>query len=165
MDRPESGFAFLFRHDGGRVGAAVWWRSTGAIVAIVLVLTAIWLGLVPYANRGLDERPFFDPMTIVAYVYLLAYAFALIFAAIAWYNLSAKRFRDRAMSPALAGLLPFAALVTGAAHWLRPRVADAMPAWIVWLLDAVLLAVILFSVGALAGYGETPRSGRGADTP
>lgn len=146
QDAP-SGFRYLYRTDQGRIDRARWISGAAPIVALVVVgVLVLWLAL-PFANRPLSERKFYDPATFAANFYILAFAGALILAAISWTNLSAKRFRDRGR-PAplgLAGLLPLAALVTGAAHWLQPRVAEVMPRWTVWGCDALLAVVVVWT--------------------
>ena len=62
------------------------------------------------------------------------------------YFVSAKRFTDRGMPPALAGLAPFALLIAGAAHWYQPRSEGEMPEALAWVFDAAALAVIAWNV-------------------
>ena len=85
---------------------------------------------------------------------MFCYALAIFLIAISHYNLSAKRFRDRGKPAELAGLLPFVALMTGAAHWLQPRVADVMGrGWTVGI-DITLLALavwLVIELGILQG--------------
>jgi hypothetical protein len=72
----------------------------------------------------------------------------VLLVAVSYVNLSAKRFRDRHLSPALgyASIAPFAALLAGAAHWLQPRVTEAMARGWVWGADAILIAVALWTL-------------------
>jgi uncharacterized membrane protein YhaH (DUF805 family) len=146
-DPAGQGFTFLFRQDRGTIGRAVWWRWTMVLALILGVLSGIWRMLLPYANRTVEagER-LFEPLTFVAYAYLLLFAFAVILIGICHYNLSAKRWHDRGRIGGLAGLLPLAALLDGAAHWLQPRIPQDMPVWTVTAMDAVLLAVIVWNV-------------------
>ncbi len=137
---------FLYRSDEGEIGRATWWGGLAPLVILLAILTIIWLVLAPWANRGLDERAFIDPRTLAAYVYLLFYAFAIFLIAVCYTNLSAKRFRARGKPPGLAGLLPLAALLSGAAHWLYPRVADVMPWFLVAGCDLALVAVLVWHV-------------------
>jgi uncharacterized membrane protein YhaH (DUF805 family) len=141
------GFTFLFRQDQGVIGRATWWRWTLVLALILGVLSGIWQLLAPYANRTVEvgER-LFDPMTFVAYAYLLGFAFAIIIIGVCHYNLSAKRWHDRGRIGGLAGLLPLSFLLAGAAHWLQPRVTEAMPGWTVTLTDAILLACIVWNI-------------------
>jgi hypothetical protein len=141
-----SRFYFLFRTDKGVIDAPTWLRGTIVIVLINAVLTALWLLMLPYANRGLDERALLDLSTLGIYVYLFIYAEIVILSAVSFYNLTAKRFRACALPAALAGLIPFIALVTGAYHWLQPRVSDVIPAWSTMILDVILIACCLWTL-------------------
>ncbi len=38
---------FLFRSDEGRIGAGVWLRGFIFLIALLVVLTAVWLGVAP----------------------------------------------------------------------------------------------------------------------
>ena len=77
------------------------------------------------------DSPLFDWATFLTFVYLLLYAFAVLFIGISLYNLSAKRLRARKLPTGLAGLVPLAALFSGAAHWLQPRVGEYLSYWYV----------------------------------
>ena len=87
---------FLYRTDQGRIDRATWRRGAGALVAVLLPLTLIWFALAPYSVHDLATTPFFAPMTILAYVYVIFYAFAVMLIVVSFINLSAKRCRDRA---------------------------------------------------------------------
>ena len=69
---------FLYRTDQGRIDRATWRRGAGALVAVLLPLTLIWFALAPYSVHDLATTPFFAPMTILAYVYVIFYAFAVM---------------------------------------------------------------------------------------
>jgi len=142
----EEGGRFLFRTDQGRINARTWRRGTALLLAILIVLTAIWLPLEPLTHRDLATTPFFAWTTVAAFAYLVLYAFAVLLIAICHYNLSAKRWRDRRWPGALAGLLPFFALLSGAAHWLQPRVAEVLPYWYVAGVDVLLVAIIVWNL-------------------
>ncbi len=88
----------------------------------------------------------FQWRTFLTFVYLLFYAFAVLFIGISLYNLSAKRLRARKLSAGLAGLVPLAALFAGAAHWLQPRVGENLSYWYVVGLDALLVGAIVWTV-------------------
>jgi uncharacterized membrane protein YhaH (DUF805 family) len=120
------------------------------------VLTLIWLVLAPFAQHDLSRAPFLAWATVATFVYLIFYAFAILLIAICHYNLSAKRWRDRGwrFPGALAGLLPLAALASGAAHWLQPRVAEDIPFWYVVGADAVLAAIVVWNAVEL-GFFES----------
>ncbi|MCB1537101.1 MAG: hypothetical protein KDJ44_20930 [Rhodoblastus sp.] len=144
---PTAGFRFLYRTDKGRIDRAGWFRAAAPLAVSFVVTTAIMLALLPWANRPLTERAFFDPAAFAANSYILAYAALTLLTAISWVNLGAKRFRDRGR-PAplgLAGLLPLAMLVAGAADWLQPRVAEVMPRATVWACEGALVVVAIWT--------------------
>lgn len=148
--------AFLYRADQGRIDRATWLRGAAWLVGALVPLTLAWRALSPYAEHDLAKSPLFVPMTVVAYAYALVYALGVLLIAISWVNLSAKRFRDRGRPAplALAGLLPLTALLAGAAHFLQPRVAEAMPYWYVGVCDAALVGVIAWTLYELALQGS-----------
>ncbi len=145
--------AFLYRTDQGRIDRATWARGAAGLAAVLVPLTLIWLALTPYTAHDLATSPLFVPQTVAAYAYLIVYAIAVLLICASWVNLSAKRFRDldRPAPLGLAGLLPLAALLAGAAHWLQPRVAEVMPRWYVTIFDVILVAVAVWSLLEL-GY-------------
>ncbi len=147
---------FLFRSDQGAIDRREWRRGVAILVALLIAIAGGWRLLSPYANRGLDERKLIDAMTIVTFTYLCVYAFAVILIAVCYVNLSIKRLRARGGQTSLAGLLPLGALVTGAAHWLQPRVADSMPWMIVALCDVALLAVAIWCIVELGLREDKP---------
>ncbi len=147
---------FLFRTDQGRIGAKTWWAGSLGLAAILAVLTAVDVLLMPYRQHDLAKTPFFDGAVIAAYVYVIVYVFALILIAICFYNLSAKRWRDRAKPAALAGLLPFVALLAGAAHWLYPQMNGEVPAWSLIAIDAAFVIILIWTVIELGAM--PPRS-------
>ena len=76
QDAP-SDFRFLYRTEQGRIDRARWISGAAPVAALVVIGTlALWLAL-PYANRPLSERAFYDPATFVANFYILAFAGAL----------------------------------------------------------------------------------------
>lgn len=147
---------FLYRTDVGRIDRATWRRGALWLLAALAPLTVIWFALEPYSAHDLAKSPLWVPMTALAYAYLMFYAFILLLVSISFVNLSAKRFRDlgRPAPLGLAGLPPFCVFLAGAAHWLQPRVAEAMPRWQVYPFDAALVAVALWTVVEL-GVRET----------
>ncbi len=148
---------FGFRTDEGRVDAWTWRQGIGLLAAIFMALTAAWVAVLPYAHRELNPgSSLFDLKTFLAFVYLLCYAFAVLFIGISFYNLSAKRLRARNLPTGLAGLVPLAALFSGAAHWLQPRVSEHLSYWYVVGLDALLVGAIVWTVLEL-GFRE-PRA-------
>lgn len=135
---------FLYRTDQGTLSRAAWWAGLAPLACVLLVMTMIWRLVAPWGQRGLDERAFLDPLTALSYAYLIVYTFAIILIAVSYTNLSAKRFHARGRIGGLAGLLPLAALLSGAAHWLYPRVAEVMPWWPVLAIDAGAVAIVLW---------------------
>lgn len=157
-----AGFGFLYRTDAGRIGRAVWWRGVATLALPLVVLTGIWLALAPYTRRELTKgSALIEPAAFAAYAYLLVYAFAVIFIAISFYNLSAKRFRDRARPPSLAGLVPLFAFLAGAVHWFVPQSEGTVPYAAALAVDALLIAAIGYTVWEL-GFGA---DGAGSGAP
>lgn len=149
MARDLSAFAarFGFRTDEGKIDAKTWRDGAGFLTVIFAVLTAIWLILEPNAHRELGPgSSLFDWATFLTFVYLLFYTFAVLFIGISLYNLGAKRLRARGLPTGLAGLVPLAALFSGAGHWLQPRVAEQIPIWYVAGIDALLVGAIVWTV-------------------
>lgn len=138
---------FGFRTDQGRIDAAAWRQGTLFLAVPLAVLTLIWFVLAPFTQHDLARTPFLAWGTMAAFIYLMFYAFAILLIAICHYNLSAKRWRDRGwrFPGALAGLLPIAALISGAAHWLQPREAEIISYWYVAGIDFALVAVIAWN--------------------
>ena len=143
---PTAGLRFLFRTDQGTIGRRDWWRGVAMLAGVLVALSVGWHFLAPYANRGLDERKLIDAMTIITFLYLMIFAFAVMLIAVCFVSLTAKRLRARGRPTGLAGLLPFAALIAGAAHWLQPRVAESMPWAIVAACDVALIVVALWCI-------------------
>ena len=141
-------FRFLYRSDQGRIDSVSWLRGVRTLALVLVPFALIWLLLAPYTDHDITTSPFFVPQTALAYAFAILYAFVVLLVAVSYVNLSAKRFRDRGFSPALgfASLAPFAALIAGAAHWLQPRVAEAMTRGWVWGADAVFIGVVLWTL-------------------
>ncbi len=138
---------FGFRTDQGVINARTWREGAALLAVIFAALTAIWLILEPNAHRELrPDTPLFLWSTFLTFVYLLIYSFAVIFTGISLYNLSAKRLRARNLPIGLAGLVPLAALFSGAAHWLQPRVDEYLSYWYVAGIDALLVAALVWTV-------------------
>ncbi len=151
---------FLFRSDQGVIDAPTWRRHSGWLVLLAVVLTGIWHELAPYAHHDLRTTAFLAPMTIVAFAYLIVFAFAVIFIAISFYNLSAKRLRARGLPTGLAGLVPLGALLAGAASWLQPQVPDVISVWYVLGLDLLLVAATIWTAVDLGFRVEHRKSER-----
>jgi uncharacterized membrane protein YhaH (DUF805 family) len=155
-----SDFRFLYRTDKGRIDRAGWLRAAAPLALSFLATTAIMLAVLPWANRPLSERAFFDPAALAANTYIIVYAALTILTGISWVNLGAKRFRDRGR-PAplgLAGLLPLAMLVAGAAAWLQPRVTEVMPRAMVWACEAALVVVAVWTAAEMLNLIAKGRS-------
>jgi uncharacterized membrane protein YhaH (DUF805 family) len=148
------GLRFLYRSEEGVIDRRVWWLGVMPLASILFVMTAIWFVLEPFAKRGLDERAFLDPLTLAAYVYLICFAFAVLFAAVCFVMLSMKRLRDRARPPGLAGAFPLVALLTGAANWIEPQVGSPLVSTIAllcWVTLGVALLWTVVEMGLLKG--------------
>jgi uncharacterized membrane protein YhaH (DUF805 family) len=139
---------FLYRSDQGRIDRHTWLEGVRSLALTLIPFALLWNLLEPYTAHDVATSPFFAPLTIGAYVFLLFYAFIVLLVAVSYVNLSAKRFRDRAMTPpvGLASLVPFLCLLAGAAHWLQPRVVEAMSIWWVWGIDITLIGAIIWTL-------------------
>ena len=140
---------FLFREEAGTIDAATWRFHATWLAALAAVLTLVWWALRPYAHHDLATQAFLAPMTIVAYAYLIAYAFALILLAICYVMLTMKRFRALGAPAGLAGLVPLLALFAASAHFLRAQTPDVVALGYVVALDAALLAVAAWTIAEL----------------
>ena len=145
---------FLFRDDFGVVNAATWRLHAAWLVGLLAVLTLLIVPLTPYMRHDLAKQPFFAPMTILAFTYVISYSFVVLSIAISYTMLSIKRLRDRGKPTALAGLVPFLVLLAGAAHFLQPIAADSISIWYVVLLDAMLAVAIVATIVEL-GFRPT----------
>ena len=158
MDAQQSRWSFLFRTDEGRIDAKTWWRNIGLLVGIFAVLTLGWILIEPYAQHDLATEPFFAITVLAANLYRVIYGFASILLLVCYYNLSAKRWRDIGRPPSFAGLLPFLAVVTGALHWLEPRVGGEIPHFVVIIADILLFLILVWNVVDLGGLWPAPRN-------
>jgi uncharacterized membrane protein YhaH (DUF805 family) len=159
MDAQQSRWSFLFRTDEGRIDARTWWRNIGLLVGIFAVLTIAWILIEPYAQHDLATEPFFAITVLAANLYRIIYGFACILLLVCYYNLSAKRWRDIGSPPALAGLLPFLACLTGALHWIEPRVGGEIPHFVIVIADILLFLILAWNVVELGGLlGARKRS-------
>lgn len=140
---------FLFRSEEGAVGAPVWRFHAAWLVALLLVLTAVWVALRPYTRHDLATSAFIAPLTVLAFAYLIAYSFAVLVIAICYTMLTIKRLRDRALPVGLATLVPLLGLLAASLHFLRKQTPDAVALPYVVVLDAVLLAAVVWTVADL----------------
>ncbi|MGO9004428.1 MAG: hypothetical protein ACLQIQ_15785 [Beijerinckiaceae bacterium] len=147
---------FLYRSDAGRIGAGTWWRGALLLAAVLAALTLGLLYVLPYAKHDLGKTPLLSGSAFGANVYVLFYAFALIFVGVCYYNLSAKRWRDMGRPPALAGLLPFVGLLAGALHWLEARVGATLPHAMPIIADIVLVLTLVWTIIDLGGLIPKP---------
>lgn len=145
---------FLFRQDQGRVDAATWRFHAGWLAAVAVTMTVAWLVLRPYARHDLATEAFIQPVTIVAFGYLILYAFALILVAICYTMLSIKRLRDRSLPVGLAGAIPLLVLLAASLHFMRGQTPDVIALPYVIALDAGLAAAIVWTVWDL-GFGAS----------
>ena len=155
---------FLFQADQGTIDPATWRRHAGWMALALIVSTAVWRLLAPYAHHDLATSAFLAPMTILAFAYLLVFSFAVLLIAISFYNLSAKRLRERGEPTALAGLTPFLALLSGALHFIQPQVPDAIAIWYVVGIDVLLAASVVWMIVDL-GFGPANAARPGSQAP
>jgi uncharacterized membrane protein YhaH (DUF805 family) len=143
-------FRFLYRQTEGVIDRMTWIRASTVPLGIAFVMTLIaWL-VAPNQPRDIASQGFFNLGMVLAHAYLIIYGFALFVVAVAEYFVSAKRFRDRGRPAELAGLAPFALLVTSAAHWFQPRSEGSMPEWATTAFDLVTLAILVWTAVELA---------------
>ena len=151
------GLNFLYRKEEGHVDRTSWWLGALLLAAILFVLVMIWLVVRPWANRGLDERAMIDAPTIVAYIYVMFFSFAVLLIAVSYVNLTSKRFQTRGFKtlPAgLAGIPLLLLLITGALNWLNIRIAGAVPQWIVYAVIFACVASLVWHVVELGLRGD-----------
>jgi uncharacterized membrane protein YhaH (DUF805 family) len=142
---------FLYRSDKGVIDAPRWRRGALFLFGLLALLTLGFVYVRPYTEHDLAKTPLLSASVIAANLYDVLYAFALIFIGISYYNLSAKRWRDIGRPPALAGLLPFLALVSGALHWIEARDGTALPPTVLIVTDAVLVLTLFWNLIDLGG--------------
>ena len=142
-------FRFLFREDQGRIGRRTWWTGTLGLGAVLAALTGVWLFASRGATGAFDSTQAEVARTVIASLCLILFAAGILLIAVCHTMLSAKRLNDRARPAGLAGVLPLAALLTGAAHWLQPRMEGAMPGWSLWVADGSMAAVVVWVVAEM----------------
>ena len=145
---------FLFREDFGTINAATWRFHAAWLFGLLVVLTLLLIPLTPYMRHDLATQPFFAPMTMVAYTYVISFSFVVLSIAISYTMLSIKRLRDRGKPTGLAVLVPFLALLAGAAHFLQPLVPDSISIWYVVAVDTLLAVAIVATIVEL-GFRPT----------
>ena len=148
-------FRFLFRQDEGTIDRPTWWRGFAMLAVPLGIATLVWWAISGSAMAPMANNiPQANGATAFTHGYLLAYAALILLVAICYYNLSAKRLRARAMPTGLASLLPLAALLAGAMHWMAPRVGDALPVWTTTAMDVVVLVIAAWNIVEM-GIQET----------
>jgi len=160
-ERPPSRFAFLYRQGDGVIGARQWAKAAWPPAAMALVVVALWALASPPAPIPLSERQLAEPGAVLALAYFIAYSFAAVVSvfialllAVAEYFVCAKRFRDRGLPAALAGVAPFSILLAGAAHWYVLRAGDPAIGRLPYLFDALAIAACGWTVFEL-GFGDS----------
>jgi hypothetical protein len=156
-------FRFLYRQGEGVIDAGAWARASLAPVGLALLLTLVAFVAAPDAPRDLTREAFIDPLVVARHAYLIVYSFALIICAVAEYFVCAKRFADRGRPPGLAGLAPLAIFVAAAAHWFTPRSEGIAPTALPYVLDALALAVLVWTIAEL-GFGASRAPWGGGST-
>ncbi len=155
MDEPSvpdpASWQFLYRSDAGRINAGTWWRGAVFLAAVLAALTFGLVYVLPYAKHDLGKTPLLSVSAFGANVYILFYVFALMLIGVCYYNLSAKRWSDIGRPPALAGLLPFLALLSGALHLLEARVGTSLPHAIPVIVDIALGLTLFWNIIDLGG--------------
>jgi hypothetical protein len=136
-------FRFLFRESEGAISAPEWRRWTLLISLICVALAEGWVLVGPWTQRDLATQGLFDLRAFLAFVYLLAFAVAVLLAQVSQYNLTAKRLRAKSLAPGWASVWPLSALAAGSAFWAEPNFFGLIPAALPWLLTAAALAVFV----------------------
>jgi uncharacterized membrane protein YhaH (DUF805 family) len=142
----QSSLSFLYRSDEGEIDAATWWRGALTLTGIFVVLTLGWIVVEPFADKSLATTVTGTIVVLTGNLYRLAYGFVCLLLLICLYNLSAKRWRNLGRPSSFAGILPIAAAVTAALHWLEPRVGGDLSHYWIIAADIVLAGIFLWSV-------------------
>jgi hypothetical protein len=133
-------FRYLFREAEGTVAAPVWRGWTLALTGLCLALALVWLAIGSWTQRDLASEGLFSLKAFVASVYLLVYVLGILLAQVSQYNLSAKRFRAKGLSPAWAAVWPLSAFAAVSAFWAQPHFFGLLPAFAPWLVLTVAVA-------------------------
>ncbi len=142
-------FRFLFRSDQGQIDSGTWWVGTAALTLVLGILSVVWLALSPYAHRSGEIVTLFDGMVVLAYGYLVVFAFLVLLLGVCQYNLSAKRFQALGRPGALALALPLSLIFAGAALWLQPRMVPDFPLWLAWMFVGLAFGIIIWNIAEL----------------
>ena len=117
---PLADFRFLYRQTEGAIDRATWARASLPLLGLALALTVIAWRWRRTSRAISAPRPSLHWASSRWHVYFIVYAFVLLLCLVAEYFVSAKRFTDRGMPQALAGLAPFALLIAGALIGISP---------------------------------------------
>ncbi len=147
-------FRFLYREDRGRISRQVWWRGFLPLAGFVIVATVVWELAKPYAVPDLATAPLMDVAVVLAYLVLAVYAFTMILATVCYYNVCAKRFRDRGRRGLWAAVLPLGVLLTGALDWWIPQSLGDVPGWWAPVAFVGLSVLVVWNLLDL-GFGPT----------
>ena len=139
---------FLYRRREGTIGRREWALASLPPTLILVALTLIWIAIMPREERD-PSQGLVDLGVAARYLYLVVYAFIVLLCAVAQYFVSAKRFTDLGRPPALAGAAPFAIFFAAAANWYEPRSEGLAPHWLTLLIDAVAIALVLWTIAEL----------------
>lgn len=131
---------FLFRSEDGEIDAATWRFHTTWLALLVVALWIVWSFLRRYAFHDIATQPFIAPMTIVAYAYLVLFAFVVIIVAVSYTMLTMKRMRAVHRPPGLAGMVPLLALFAASLAGFQPQTPEAISIWWVVAFDGLFLA-------------------------
>jgi uncharacterized membrane protein YhaH (DUF805 family) len=147
---------FLYRRREGTIGRREWVVASLPPTAILIALTLIWIVIMPREERD-PSQGLIDLGVAARYLYLIVYAFIVIFCAVAQYFVSAKRFADLGRPTALAGAAPFAIFFAAAANWYEPRSEGFAPHWLTLLIDAAAAGVVIWTIVELGfAKGASP---------
>ena len=136
---------FLYRRSEGTIGRRDWALASLPPTIVFIVLTLIWLAIMPRETRDLSKG-LIDLGVAARYLYLIVYAFVVLLCAVAQYFVSAKRFADLGKPAALAGVAPFIVFFVAAANWYEPKSEGWAPHWLTLILDVVAIAAVAWNI-------------------
>ena len=147
-----SRFFFLYRQAEGVIDAGVWARSAWKPVVIALAVILPWAVFRP----SLTDAELSARSQMAAFGYYAAYLAGLmisvvvtLFAIVAEYCVSAKRFRDCGWSPRWAGLAPIVIALALATHWIAARDPEAGAGWLALAMDALAAMIVIWTAVTL----------------
>lgn len=154
MTQQQGRFFFLYRQDQGRIGRATFWKASAPILIALAAMSGVWIAIMPDGARDLTKDAFFDAGVLATYVFLLFFTFSLLIGAVMLTYLGAKRLRDRGRPPGLAAVPFFLLFFDGAMHWLATRAGDAIPHGLVFALDVLAIASVVWAILEM-GFGKS----------